>query len=82
MTAVQSTNLASTSASKVADFSMPALPIEEQRGRVERYRKFAAKNRRISAALTKQLDLLEEHRQALITAAVTGQIEVPGVAAS
>ncbi len=82
MTAVQSTNLASTSASKVADFSIPALPIGEQRSRVEWYQRFAAKNRRISAALTKQLDLIAEHRQALITAAVTGQIEVTGAAAS
>jgi type I restriction enzyme, S subunit len=32
--------------------------------------------------LQKQVDLLSERRQALITAAVTGQIEVPGVAAS
>ena len=28
-----------------------------------------------------QLDLLAEHRQALITAAVTGELRVPGVAA-
>jgi type I restriction enzyme S subunit len=82
MTAVQSTNLASTSASKVADFSVPALPVAEQRNRVERYQKFASKNSRISTALTKQLDLLKEHRQALITAAVTGQIKVPEVVAS
>jgi type I restriction enzyme S subunit len=31
--------------------------------------------------LTKQIDLLTEHRQALITAAVTGDLEIPGVAA-
>lgn len=32
-------------------------------------------------ALGSQVDLLTEHRQALITAAVTGDLEVPGVAA-
>ncbi len=31
--------------------------------------------------LTRQIDLLVEHRQALITAAVTGELEIPGVAA-
>jgi type I restriction enzyme S subunit len=82
MTGVQSTNLASTSASKVSDFTIPALPIDEQRNRVERYQKFVDKNHRISTALTKQVELLTEHRQALITAAVTGQLEVPGTAVS
>jgi len=32
-------------------------------------------------ALTRQLLLLQEHRQALITAAVTGKLEIPGAAA-
>lgn len=31
--------------------------------------------------LNRQIDLLIEHRQALITAAVTGELEIPGVAA-
>ena len=35
----------------------------------------------ISKRLTSQIALLQEHRQALITAAVTGELEVPGVAA-
>ncbi len=34
----------------------------------------------LQARLRKQADLLSEHRQALITAAVTGQLEVPGAA--
>ncbi|MFN3256761.1 MAG: restriction endonuclease subunit S [Ilumatobacter sp.] len=33
-----------------------------------------------SAALSSQIDLLVEHRQALITAAVTGEFAVPGAA--
>ncbi|MHB1552722.1 MAG: restriction endonuclease subunit S [Acidimicrobiales bacterium] len=35
----------------------------------------------LSSRIRSQLDLLAEHRQALITAAVTGELEVPGVAA-
>jgi type I restriction enzyme S subunit len=37
--------------------------------------------RATSSALSRQIDLLLERRQALITAAVTGQLEIPGVAA-
>lgn len=36
---------------------------------------------RASSAMSRQIDLLLERRQALITAAVTGQIDIPGVAA-
>jgi type I restriction enzyme S subunit len=32
-------------------------------------------------ALTEQVDVLAERRRALITAAVTGELEIPGVAA-
>jgi type I restriction enzyme S subunit len=35
----------------------------------------------LRAAQAQQVDLLQERRQALITAAVTGQLEIPGVAA-
>ena len=40
-----------------------------------------ARTERQMSLLSRQIDLLVEHRQALITAAVTGQLEVPGVAA-
>ena len=36
---------------------------------------------RLSLAEAEQIALLVEHRQALMTAAVTGELEVPGVAA-
>lgn len=35
---------------------------------------------RATALLGRQIDLLREHRQALITAAVTGEMEIPGMA--
>ena len=37
--------------------------------------------RTVIARLEKQVGLLQEHRQALITAAITGDLDVPGVAA-
>jgi type I restriction enzyme, S subunit len=37
--------------------------------------------RRLSKLLQDQILLLQEHRQTLITAAVTGQLDIPGVAA-
>lgn len=40
-----------------------------------------ARTERQMSLLSRQIDLLVEHRQVLITAAVTGQLEVPGVAA-
>jgi type I restriction enzyme S subunit len=80
-TGVQSTNLASTSVSKVADFLIPALRLDEQRARVRQYQRSIAVNSRISTALKEQLDLLVEHRQALITGAVTGSLKIPGAAA-
>jgi type I restriction enzyme S subunit len=36
---------------------------------------------RVATTVTRQLALITEHRQALITAAVTGQLKIPGVAA-
>lgn len=35
----------------------------------------------VTRLVARQIDLLQEHRQALITAAVTGELEIPGVAA-
>ena len=37
--------------------------------------------RKATDQLARQIELLREHRQALITAAVTGELEIPGVAA-
>jgi len=35
---------------------------------------------RAAVKLERQIALLQEHRQALITAAVTGELDIPGVA--
>jgi type I restriction enzyme S subunit len=79
-TGVQSTNLASTNSSKVADFRIPALDIEAQRSRCASYEHSSLPIRESSEKLVRQIDLLAEHRQALVTAAVTGEFAVPGAA--
>lgn len=56
-------------------------PVEEQDQIVnEVWRRLRPVHQAMDAT-TRQIDLLVEHRQALITAAVTGELAVPGVAA-
>ena len=77
MTGVRSTNLASTNASKVSDFRIPYPSLEVQLALVRKYqRKWDALDR-ARTAMSRQLDLLAERRQALITAVVTGEVQVP-----
>ena len=54
---------------------------DEQRRRVETIGKARRESERLIGVLGRQIALLAEHRQALITAAVTGQLEIPGLAA-
>ena len=78
MTGVRSTNLASTNASKVSDFRIPYPSLDVQLALVRKYqRKWDALDR-VRTALSRQLDLLTERRQALITAVVTGEMSVLG----
>ncbi len=63
------------------EIAVPLPSLNEQRGVVAQ----VDADRRHTGALTQrlrhQVDLLQEHRQALITAAVAGELEIPGVAA-
>lgn len=61
--------------------SSPVPPIEEQEHIVARCFVERARTASLVDRLERQIDLLRERRQALITAAVTGELEVPGVAA-
>jgi len=45
---------------------------------LERHRRMADRS---TASLNRQITLILEHRQALITAAVEGAVDIPGVAA-
>jgi type I restriction enzyme S subunit len=67
--------------SAVAAVRVPSPPVSDQRHIVVRLVEFADDTARGVAILDRQTDLLRERRQALITAAVTGQIEIPAVAA-
>ncbi len=62
------------------EIAVPLMSLEEQRRVVILAGRERNRVTRASTSVTRQIDLLVEHRQALITAAVTGQLEIPGVA--
>ena len=59
----------------------PVPPIEQQRLVASHLLEGLQEIRLTQRKLQKEISLLQEHRQALITAAVTGELEIPGVAA-
>jgi len=61
----------------VGTLRVPVPPVTEQRYVADRLDESAASNTSVRETIGAQLNLLRERRQALITAAVTGQIEVP-----
>lgn len=75
-TGVKTTNLASTNSSKILSFPIPLPSVTKQRDLVIRTQKVLDDITQASKLLNRQLELLAERRQALITAAVTGQIDV------
>ncbi|MFI7297396.1 restriction endonuclease subunit S [Streptomyces sp. NPDC050121] len=64
------------SAGQVSSFSIALPPISEQVERVAELSAATAETVALEAGLTRQVALLSERRQALITAAVTGQFDV------
>jgi type I restriction enzyme S subunit len=75
-TGTKTTNLASTNSSKILSFPIPLPSVERQRELVNEVRAQQAANLRMQRSLTRQVSLLCERRQTLITAAVTGQVDV------
>jgi type I restriction enzyme S subunit len=65
----------------VARFVTPVPPLDEQDAIVKHVRAALTRMDAISARITRQLELLHEYRQAIITAAVTGQLDVAKEAA-
>ena len=63
------------------ELRIPVPSLETQRLLMSRLGESDSFHKRNVDLLKRQIDLLREHRQALITAAVTGEIEVPGIAA-
>lgn len=66
---------------RVLDLSVPCPPIADQRRIADELDVATARASEFTDATQRQIDLLLERRKALITAAVTGQIDIPGVAA-
>ncbi|MFE9355447.1 restriction endonuclease subunit S [Streptomyces olivaceoviridis] len=58
------------------DIPIPVPPLERQRRSVAALRETRSSTRAITTRCRRQLDILAERRQALITAAVTGQFDV------
>ncbi|MDZ7578860.1 MAG: hypothetical protein U0904_11905 [Candidatus Nanopelagicales bacterium] len=80
-TGVRSTNLASTSSTKLLDLPVPVTLIDDQQVRLIAYAEGSQRINGCCARLNRQIELLAERRQALITAAVTGEFQVPESAA-
>lgn len=64
-----------------ASIQIPVPSTSEQAELAEALEREYHLTRRLLDVVEASIDLLREHRQALITAAVTGELEVPGVAA-
>ncbi len=75
-TGTKTTNLASTSSSKIRDLRVPLPALPEQRAIVKATLCALASIEVLGAAIARQRTLLTERRQALIAAAVTGQFDV------
>lgn len=75
-TGTRTTNLASTSSSKILSFPVPLPALSVQHKLVMTVKSEIDLIARTRRAIDTQLNLLAERRRALITAAVTGQIDV------
>jgi len=75
-TGVKTTNLASTNSSKILAFPVPLPPLEMQRHIVRTLSEHIDVAERTLQAIDKQINLLGERRQELITTAMTGQMEM------
>jgi type I restriction enzyme S subunit len=75
----QSTNLASISSTNIYEFPMVFPPSAERLAIVEHVRAETARNDALTAEARRAIDLLKERRSALISAAVTGKIDVRGL---
>jgi type I restriction enzyme S subunit len=65
----------------IAELRLRLPPLEEQRAVAAKLDAVAATIDQLLASIERQIGLLLERRQALITATVTGQLEIPGAAA-
>jgi type I restriction enzyme, S subunit len=78
--AVQST-IENVSAERYKELVVPVPPLDTQPSILKDIDDHSTRTNQLTTALTTQLALLAERRQALITAAVTGELAIPEVAA-
>ncbi|HZT34962.1 MAG TPA: restriction endonuclease subunit S, partial [Nitrososphaera sp.] len=78
-TGQQTTNLATTNSTKLMNFPLLLPPLQEQKVILERLGQETRSLDRVMQTMRSQVDKLREYRQALISAAVTGKIDVRGV---
>ena len=64
----------------VKQLVVPVPPLDEQHEIVAEAEEARTSAHRGIGLLQRQIELLQERRQALITAAVTGQLDIPGAA--
>ena len=77
----KSTTVAHINMSDIPDIPVVVPTIVEQEDVLRSVRQVIQNQELLTERLARQIALLREHRQALITAAVTGELEIPGVAA-
>jgi type I restriction enzyme S subunit len=75
-TGTKTTNLASTSSGKIRDFKVPLFEMTDQARIFREIDSWLQQIVKLEAVLERQRSLLDKRRKALITAAVTGQIDV------
>jgi type I restriction enzyme S subunit len=76
LTGVKTTNLASTNSAKVRGLKIPLPSLPVQSERVSQVKTVLATGGELRRSLQRQEELVSERRQALITAAVTGLLDV------
>jgi type I restriction enzyme S subunit len=77
----KSTTVAHINMSDIPDLPVVVPPLQEQKSVLATVRREVSRLAGLKEKLGRQIDLLRERRQALITAAVTGELEITGVAA-
>ena len=79
VTAIKTTNLACTNASKVMAFPIPLPPHDEQECIINELNRITSRFNDARESLEKQIEYLQELRILLISDVVTGQIDVRGI---
>ena len=79
VTAIKTTNLACTNASKVMAFPIPLPPRDEQECIINELNRITSRFNDAREGLEKQIEYLQELRIRLISDVVTGQIDVRGI---